>query len=362
MKEVEKKKVSNTNQSKLHRRSERGNNNLNQENSGKKLNGRKSEPRASRPRQNPSAIVGDTNTGTGSSEVHGNTVMHYMGDVNRSGEGSRGLKPDPMTIKQSNSEVLDDHSSDLEKESKQGIEEESDSETFRDSVSSQGDSVIAEDEKVDRGSRNSEAGKTSSFQSRLHGSRVKSDGTRSRPNVVESSPKASPRYSRGQLRDPNAKSSPKNSKIVKFPPKPLSESSEGVDDKPLEEVKEIDVLEEISSGGQSAVSDVETIGAEDDGAQEAKVHLARKVDEMEKRIQNLEEELRAVSALEISLYSVVPQHGSSSHKMHTPARQLSRLYVLASKYWTPEKQAIIAKNIVSGLVLIGKSCGTDISR
>lgn len=80
------------------------------------------------------------------------------------------------------------------------------------------------------------------------------------------------------------------------------------------------------------------------------------------RIEKLEEELREMAALEISLYSVVPEHGSSAHKVHTPARRLSRLYIHACKHWTQNKRASIARNTVSGLVLIAKSCGNDVPR
>ncbi|KAM1096680.1 hypothetical protein TB1_013453 [Malus domestica] len=83
---------------------------------------------------------------------------------------------------------------------------------------------------------------------------------------------------------------------------------------------------------------------------------------MEMRIEKPEEELREVAALEISLYSLVPEHGSSAHNVHTPARRISRLYIHACKNWTRDKRATIAKNTVSGLILIAKSCGNDVPR
>lgn len=83
---------------------------------------------------------------------------------------------------------------------------------------------------------------------------------------------------------------------------------------------------------------------------------------MEARIEKLEEELREVAALEMSLYSVFPEHGSSSHKLHKPARNLSRLYALARKNQSENKIISVTKNIVSGLSLLLKSCGSDVSR
>jgi len=85
-------------------------------------------------------------------------------------------------------------------------------------------------------------------------------------------------------------------------------------------------------------------------------------EELDSKIEKLEQELREVAALEVSLYSVVPEHGCSSHKLHTPARCLSRLYIYASKFWSSDKKASVAKNSVSGLVLVAKSCGNDVSR
>ncbi|KAL4587524.1 hypothetical protein LXL04_000395 [Taraxacum kok-saghyz] len=124
---------------------------------------------------------------------------------------------------------------------------------------------------------------------------------------------------------------------VKVHPKltstPSSVSSEGIDDNTCEEQKE--------------VMDDET---------------KEKIEEMETRIEKLEEELREVAALEISLYSVVPEHGSSAHKVHTPARRLSRLYIHAAKHYSQGNRATIAKNTSSGLVLIAKSCGNDVPR
>ncbi|CAH8332160.1 unnamed protein product [Eruca vesicaria subsp. sativa] len=90
--------------------------------------------------------------------------------------------------------------------------------------------------------------------------------------------------------------------------------------------------------------------------------LKQKVESLETRIEKLEEELRDVAALEISLYSVVPDHSSLSHKLHTPARRISRLYIHACKHWSQGQQATVARNTVSGLILAAKSCGNDVPR
>ncbi|CAN8267984.1 unnamed protein product [Cochlearia groenlandica] len=90
--------------------------------------------------------------------------------------------------------------------------------------------------------------------------------------------------------------------------------------------------------------------------------MKQKVEILETRIQKLEEELREVAALEISLYSILPDHCSSSHKLHTPARRTSRLYIHACKHWSQGKRVNVARNIVSGLILVAKSCGNDVSR
>lgn len=85
----------------------------------------------------------------------------------------------------------------------------------------------------------------------------------------------------------------------------------------------------------------------------------KRVQELEDKIEILEKELREVAAMEISLYSIVAEHGSSMHKVHTPARRLSRLYIHGSSV---ESKASAARSIVSGLVLVAKACGNDVSR
>lgn len=83
---------------------------------------------------------------------------------------------------------------------------------------------------------------------------------------------------------------------------------------------------------------------------------------LENRIAMLEEELREAAAIEASLYSVVAEHGSSSNKVHSPARRLSRFYFHACKLNSPSKRGSAARAVVSGLVLVSKACGNDVPR
>lgn len=85
-------------------------------------------------------------------------------------------------------------------------------------------------------------------------------------------------------------------------------------------------------------------------------------DEWELKIKMLEEELRETATLEVALYSVVAEHGSSANKVHTPARRLSRFYLHACKAKSIVKQASAARAAISGLLLVSKACGNDVPR
>lgn len=87
-----------------------------------------------------------------------------------------------------------------------------------------------------------------------------------------------------------------------------------------------------------------------------------KVQHLEQRVKMLEGELREAAAIEVGLYSVVAEHGSSSNKVHAPARRLSRLYLHACKENSQLKRASAARSAVSGLVLVAKACGNDVPR
>lgn len=84
--------------------------------------------------------------------------------------------------------------------------------------------------------------------------------------------------------------------------------------------------------------------------------------EWRSKAENLEEELREAAALEVSLYSVVTEHGGSINKVHAPARRLSRFYLHACKTRHSDKRASAARAAVSGLVLVTKACGNDVPR
>lgn len=274
-------------------------------------------------------------------------------------EGSKAYQ---MVGKETQNET-DDHFSEVDKETRQGKKEESDSETFTDSVSSQGDPQTAEDEKVESPPRVPRQGSKQDASNRgVPVSRARSV-MRSLGKTPQNTPKKSTKASNGPSKVTSKNASNKNSTSGEVPSKSSLVSLEGVDDKPLEleEEKEVDILDEASNSSQSVATD-EPFSTTENGEQEDKVALDRKIEEMEIRIEKLQEELREVAALEISLYSVVPEHGSSSHKVHTPARRLSRLYIHACKHWTQDKRATVSKNMVSGLVLIAKSCGNDVPR
>lgn len=265
-----------------------------------------------------------------------------------------------------NNKTLDDGSHKpntyLEKEADDG-REESDSETVTDSVSSSGESRATEDEKLETVPRDSrKPAKKDDSENLSHVQRVKSERElhNSQTNASTSTSKKITNSTKGPSNGTGKHSVESNTKGVKVHPKlssaPSSVSSEGIEDQTSEEPKEAGISNEASNVAHSVGSDDETIDTD------GKEALDQKIGEMEMRIEKLEEELREVAALEISLYSVVPEHGSSAHKVHTPARRLSRLYIHAAKHYSQGKRATIAKNAASGLVLIAKSCGNDVPR
>ncbi|PPS10695.1 hypothetical protein GOBAR_AA09943 [Gossypium barbadense] len=95
-----------------------------------------------------------------------------------------------------------------------------------------------------------------------------------------------------------------------------------------------------------------------------KIHHSSTSDtfELESKIEMLEEELREAAVVEASLYSIVAEHGSSTNKVHAPARRLSRFYLHACKANTQDKRASAARAAISGLVLVSKACGNDVPR
>lgn len=84
-----------------------------------------------------------------------------------------------------------------------------------------------------------------------------------------------------------------------------------------------------------------------------------KAQELEQRLKMLEGELTEAAGIEVALYSVVAEHGSSINKVHAPARRLSRLYFQAGEGM---RRASTARSAVSGLVVVAKACGNDVPR
>ncbi|KAG4911004.1 hypothetical protein JHK84_056905 [Glycine max] len=84
--------------------------------------------------------------------------------------------------------------------------------------------------------------------------------------------------------------------------------------------------------------------------------------ELKAEVEMLREELREAAALEVSMYSVIAEHGSSSNKVHAPARRLSRFYFHACRVGSPATMATAAQSAVSGFVLVSKACGNDVPR
>ncbi|KAK6945333.1 hypothetical protein RJ641_026435 [Dillenia turbinata] len=367
MKEIDKKKTPNNNLSKRSARTERRDKKLHQDKANKNLDVNFTESKATNSKQDSTILASDLNVGRKPSEVCENMVVHYMDDAYRSEETTQYLKVEEMVANGDKERMSEVCSADLEKESKQGNEGDSDTETRRDSVSSYGDSQIAEDEKEEMATRvpKSLAKKnTSEDLARAPRGRSNCETNKSKPKALHNAPKKSKYSGSGPGKLSNKSTAVNPFKNIKVPSNPPSESSEGVDDNSVEEEKEGHLLDETSNGNQSVCSDDETVDGdgEENGEHENNEDLDRKIEEMESRVEKLEEELREVAALEISVYSVVPEHGSSSHKVHTPARRLSRLYLHACKHWTQNKCATIAKNTVSGLVLVAKSCGNDVPR
>ncbi|KZV46301.1 hypothetical protein F511_22207 [Dorcoceras hygrometricum] len=298
----------------------------------------------------------EANTVAKPPQVYENDAVAYMDEVYRSVEALHQTETMKMDVKESD-EKLSDYSN-WENDSREGVADESDPETINDSVSSHGDSLTADEEKVE---------KVSMVPKKI-GTNASSDGyntraSRARPVGSKASrdmPKKGVKLDSGPFIS-TAKSTPDNSKNMKIHPKPLLVTSVGAVDRPIEQEKKVDIQKETSHCASSSCNDVESLNTMEYDAQDIAT-LGQKIEEMETRVKKLEAELREVAALEISLYSVVPEHRSSAHKVHTPARLLSRLYIFACKYWSQDMRATLARNTVSGLVLVAKSCGNDVSR
>ncbi|KAI3772571.1 hypothetical protein L6452_03760 [Arctium lappa] len=325
MKQTDKKRTPTNNETKRSARIVSRENKLQQEKPTKTLKAKEADKKASSARVNSSIVVSDTKKSAKPSEVYEKLV-----------EAASRISKSLQETNQESRYRYNKPSTDLNKEPNDG-REESDSETMTDSVSCSGDSRATEDD--------------------LHNLQI---------NTSSDISNKTKRYTKESLSNIAQYSVGNNSKGMKVHPKPSSTpssiSSEGVDDQDSGEPKEVDILDEASNGIQSVGSDDGTLHTEENTEHKAKEALDRKITQMEMRIEKLEGELSEVAAFEISLYSVVQEHCSSAHKVHTPAQRLSRLYNHASKHLSEGKRASIARNTVSALGLISKSCGNDVPR
>ncbi|KAE8687940.1 Thioredoxin O2, putative isoform 1 [Hibiscus syriacus] len=119
----------------------------------------------------------------------------------------------------------------------------------------------------------------------------------------------------------------------------------------VKKAKENDISEKIHNSSTSDTCN--------ESNENAKSFSNNKV-ELYSKIEMLEEELREAAVLEASLYSVVAEHGSSTNKVHAPARRLCRFYLHACRANTQDKRPSAARAAISGLVLISKACGNDV--
>jgi len=233
----------------------------------------------------------------------------------------------------------------------------------RDSFSSQGESRVPRKLSKKETKDNNSPRTTKSSASRQAQTKLQHKGLNSVQNKSQKQKKTVSPAKAVEVRKPDI------TRIPSRPPSELSEETDDiisdagtVDDKGTEEAKEIDVLDEAPHCDQSTGTDDEIPDIEDKVVDHGKSVVGQGNGELVLKIDKLEHELREVAALEVSLYSVVPEHGSSAHKLHTPARRLSRLYIHASKFWSEDKRASVAKSIASGLVLVAKSSSNDASR
>ncbi|KAK4768655.1 hypothetical protein SAY87_003796 [Trapa incisa] len=90
--------------------------------------------------------------------------------------------------------------------------------------------------------------------------------------------------------------------------------------------------------------------------------MGTKIQMLERRIHQLEEELREAAALEIAIYSVMAEHGSCSAKFYSPAQRLSQLYHYACTKLSQSRRASVARSCLSGLILVARASGNDVPR
>ena len=355
---MEKKKNQNNNKTKRSVRTMGRDNKSREENGRKMPNGIETHTKA-HAKLASDGVISNKNAGSESSEVYENVVIHYVDDAHRSEDANK--CPNSQSV-EDKVEDLADHSSDLSGDIQQAKGDDSDFESAKDSASSQGDPQTGDDEKIETISRVvKETAKKGSLELSSRKSRAKQDNEKSKSNGKHSQSTAKKPVKFSNIKViPNEFSN--DNKRMDLKVHPASESSEGTEDKSFEEV-DLERSPESPNGTKTSENNDDIACAEDNCAQQQeKAALEEKLEIMESRIEKMEEELTEVAALEISLYSVIPEHGSSAHKVHTPARRLSRLYIHACKNWAPSRRATIARGTVSGLILVARSCGNDVAR
>ncbi|KAG2262922.1 hypothetical protein Bca4012_012625 [Brassica carinata] len=272
-----------------------------------------------------SLSLNDSTTGSESSEVYENVNLHYMDDANE---------------RPRNDETL-------------MMDYESGTETNNDGSvsSSQGGDVFSPEDKK----KSERVPKSRSSQDIIplaSKGRASVGSVRSRSSTFHGTARKTVRSSKSQAKALSDLSSYRTSESKKtFSPEP-------VDDTSFEDAKEDDKFEDALNNNTDSDNEVVPVDKES----KRNEVLTQKIGTLESRVERLEEELREVATLEMSLYSVFPEHGSSEHELHRPARDLSRLYALARKKQSENKVISVAKNIVSGLYLVLKSCGSDVPR
>lgn len=121
----------------------------------------------------------------------------------------------------------------------------------------------------------------------------------------------------------------------------------------VEKPMRTDIMKDTRDGGMTS-----SLGEE----KETSKLFSDRTGELKAEIEMLKEELKEAAAVEVGLYSVVAEHGSSTNKIHAPARRISRFYSHACKASSPAKKANAARAAVSGFILVSKACGNDVPR
>ncbi|XP_010520070.1 PREDICTED: uncharacterized protein LOC104799318 [Tarenaya hassleriana] len=277
-----------------------------------------------------------------SSEIYDTVNVHYMDDARSS-------------VEDTNEKKMNGKSDANLEDSEDGNDDGS----SKDSVSS------AEDKRPNRQPWIVSKSRSSQDRPVTSKGRTDAESIRSRPNTFHGiTPRMSTKLSKGQAKVTTDFTSHRISTEYEksSAESPQQRYSKEIDHKPFEEDKEDDVWEDAENDTHTAESDNESVAVKESKKSEAEEVLIQKIGTLEARMEELEEELRDVASLEISLYSVSPEHGISSDKLYKPARDLSRLYTIARKSQSESKLVAVSKNIMSGLFLVSKSCGTDVPR